>query len=160
MARYPVKRRAAEYTPPTAPTVQWLDMREMASVRASSEDPRHTVTQAFLPIAPRGWRAADTGVQVIEVRFRQPRDLTRMRFVFDDAHEERTQQLTISWSSKRGETHGEVIRQQFNFSPTGAVREVEEYAVELHDIERLEIRIVPDISGRPVRASLTECRLA
>ena len=99
-------------------------------------------------------------MQVIEVHFRQPRDLTHIRLVFEDDREERTQQFTVSWSARRGEMHGEVVRQQFNFSPAGATREVEDYLVALHGIEALQIRITPDLSGRSVRASLAQCRLA
>ena len=138
----------------------WLDLRKLASVRATSEDPRHAVQKAFSKSGRRGWRAADAGLQVVDVRFHQPRDLTRIRLVFDDDREERTQQFTIWWSAARGERHGEVVRQQFNFSPRGAVREIEDYVVALNGIDALRILITPDISGRSVRASLTECRLA
>ena len=138
----------------------WLDVRAFARIHASSEDPEHPVALAFVALDRRGWRAADTGTQVIDVHFGRPRDLTRIRLVFEDDRAERTQQFTISWSAQRGEKHGEVVRQQFNFSPRGAVREVEDYVVALRGVERLEIRITPDIAGGPARASLTQCRLA
>jgi hypothetical protein len=142
------------------PAPAWLDVHTLATVRATSEDPQFAIQKAFSSSSPLGWRAADTGLQIVDVRFRQPRDLTRIRLVFDDDCEERTQQFTIWWSAGRGERHGEVVRQQFNFSPGGAIREVEDFAVALNGIDALTIRITPDISGRPVRASLTECRLA
>jgi hypothetical protein len=162
MPTYPRKRQLAVDVPPRRASADstWLDVLALARVRASSEHPQHTVARAFSPSADRGWRAADPGVQVIDVQFRQPRDLTRIRLVFDEDREERTQQFTISWSAQRGERHGEVVRQQFNFSPSGARREVEEYAVALRGIDRLTIEITPEIGGRSVRASLTECRLA
>jgi hypothetical protein len=138
----------------------WLDVRALARIHASSQDPEHPVVRAFVPLEPRGWRAAESGPQVIDVRFGQPRDLTHIHLVFEDDRAERTQQFTISWSAGRGERHGEVVRQQFNFSPRGAVREIEDYVVSLRGIDRLEIRITPDINGGPARASLTQCRLA
>jgi hypothetical protein len=138
----------------------WLDVQSLARVHASSEDSQYPIASAFEVTSARGWRAADPGVQVIDVHFRRPRDLTRIRLVFDEDREARTQQFTISWSARRGESHGEVIRQQFNFSPTGAIREVQEYVVQLHGIDALQIHITPDIAGRRVLASLTECRLA
>ena len=146
--------------PSTLVAPAWLDMRRLARLRATSEDPQYAIQHAFSGSARRGWRAADTGLQVVDVRFRHPRDLTRIRLVFDDDSQERTQQFSIWWSAGRGERHGEVVRQQFNFSPRGAVREIEEYAVTLSGIDALRIHITPDISGRSVRASLTECRLA
>ena len=138
----------------------WLDVRALAHIHASSEDSRHPIAPAFSPVAAKEWRAAEPGVQVIEVLFREPRDLTRIRLVFEDVLAERTQQVTVTWASRRGETHGEVVRQQFNFSPSGATREVEDYRVELHGVETLQIRIMPDMSGRRVFASLAGCRLA
>jgi hypothetical protein len=162
MPTYPRKRSPVEPVRPrrsdSPPT--WWDIRALARIHASSEDPQHAVAQAFSALDTRGWRAAETGPQVIDVHFRQPRDLTRIRLVFEDDREERTQQFTITWSARRGERHGEVIRQQFNFSPRGAVREVEDYAVALTGVETLQIRITPDINGGPARASLTQCRLA
>jgi hypothetical protein len=142
------------------PAPNWLDVGAVAHVHASSEDPRHPVAHAFSREASPGWRAAHPGAQEIDVHFRQPRDLTRIRLVFADDSEERTQQFTVWWSARRGERQGEVVRQQFNFSPAGATREVETYVVALEAVEMLRIRITPDISGRSVRASLVECRLA
>jgi hypothetical protein len=52
------------------------------------------------------------------------------------------------------------VRQQYNFSPPEVVREVENYDVDLDGVTALELRIVPDISGGSVRASLTQLRLA
>jgi F5/8 type C domain len=162
MPTYPRKRHRADEIEPqrSDPGQRWLDVRTLARVQASSEDPQHPVAHAFSGREGRGWRAADTGPQVIDLHFRQARDVTRIRLVFEDERQARTQEFTISWSAQRGERHGEVIRQQFNFSPEGAIREVEDYVVALRGIDRLTIRITPDISGRSVRASLTECRLA
>lgn len=142
------------------PEPNWIDVRALASLHASSEDADSPVVKAFSRGDSRGWRAGHPGVQVIEVHFRQPLDLTRIRLVFEEAGEQRTQQFTVTWSSRRGETHGEVVRQQFNFSPGGATREVEDYRVDLRDIETLQIRITPDISGGSAVASLSECRVA
>jgi hypothetical protein len=162
MPRYPRKRHPAQ---PVAVAeadrrVNWLDVPAIARIQASSEDPEHSVVRAFSARDSSGWRAADAGLQVISVHFSEPRDLTHIRLVFDDDRDERTQQFTISWSAGRGERHGEVVRQQFNFSPRGAIREVENYVVALHRIETLQIRITPDISGGTARASLTYCGLA
>jgi hypothetical protein len=136
----------------------WIDVREVASIRASSEEAGHAIVNAFSSVDSDGWRAAAPGAQLVTVRFNKPRDLARIHVVFE-SNVERTQEFTISWSARRGESHGEVVRQQFNFSPFGATREVEDYAVELRAVEALEIRLVPDISGGPVVASMKDCRL-
>jgi hypothetical protein len=39
------------------------------------------------------------------------------------------------------------VRQQWNFSLPGTVREIEDYAVTLPDVTVLELNIVPDQSG-------------
>jgi hypothetical protein len=52
------------------------------------------------------------------------------------------------------------VRQQWNFSPNGSVREIEDYAVELRDVRVLDIIIVPDKNGGAARASLRRLRLA
>jgi hypothetical protein len=58
-----------------------------------------------------------------------------------------------------GRSSREIVRQQWNFSSPDAVREVEEYPVNLSGITALELIIVPDISGGTVRASLKSLRL-
>jgi hypothetical protein len=52
------------------------------------------------------------------------------------------------------------LRQQYNFSPPGETREVENYEVDLDGVTALELKIVPDISGGSARASLTKLRVA
>jgi hypothetical protein len=54
----------------------------------------------------------------------------------------------------------DLVRQQWNFSPPGTVRETEDYTVELSDVTILELRIVPDQSGGETRASLASLHLA
>lgn len=138
--------------------VGWLDVPAVAQIHASSEAEGFPVVTAFSRARGAGWRAADPGVQVVTVQFRRPQDLRRIRLVFE-VEAERTQEFTVMWSSGRGETHREAVRQQFNFSPHGAVREVEEYRVELFAVETLQIRIIPDITGRAAAASLKECQI-
>jgi hypothetical protein len=52
------------------------------------------------------------------------------------------------------------MRQQWNFSPTNAIREVEEFQVGLSDVTVLELVIVPDISWGSARASLKSPRVS
>ena len=52
------------------------------------------------------------------------------------------------------------MRQQWNFSPSGSVREIENYVVELSEVLVLELMIVPDKSNGNARASMQSFRLA
>ena len=138
----------------------WLDVARIAKVDASSEQGGYPIVQAFGSTGERGWRASEPGEQVVRVGFRRPTRVRRVRIVFMESAVERTQEFTLRWSSRRGEAHGEVLRQQFNFSPSGATREIEEYEVDLPDVTGLELRIVPDIRGGDARASISEFRIA
>jgi hypothetical protein len=71
----------------------------------------------------------------------------------------RTQEFVLRCSLDGGRSSREIVRQQWNFSSPDAVREVEEYPVNLSGITALELIIVPDISGGTVRASLKSLRL-
>ena len=155
-----VPRKAVKRTniqQPNAPT--WLDLQAIAHARASSEDHMHRIDHALCADTHAHWRAAEPGEQVIELHFHQPHDMKRIRLVFVENDKGRTQQFTIRWSARRGEAHGEVVRQQFNFSPSGATCEIEDYRVDLRDVERLEIRVVPDIGDRLAFASLSHLQL-
>lgn len=137
----------------------WLDMTRVARVEASSQNGMHPIEDAFSSTGD-GWRAEAPGEQVIGVLFHSPRTLGRIRVVFNEAMVDRTQEFTLSWSARRGETHRQIVRQQFVFSRFGARREVQEYEVELHDVTRLELRIVPDIERGEALASLAEFKVA
>ena len=80
--------------------------------------------------------------------------------MFQEDERERTQEFVLRWSPDGGQTYQEIVRQQYNFSPPGSAREVEDYAVDLKEVTALELKIVPDISGGSARASLAQLRLA
>jgi hypothetical protein len=52
------------------------------------------------------------------------------------------------------------LRGEWNFSPPQAIREIEEYQVDLPGVTVLELVIVPDISRGSARASLRSLRLS
>ena len=66
----------------------------------------------------------------------------------------------MGWSSDGGSPVREIVRQQWNFSPPGSMREVEEYQVQLSGVTVLELTIDPNISGGDARASLKNLRLS
>lgn len=131
----------------------WLDLDAVAHVTITARGER-------LPRAHKLWSANCPGEQLIEVRFRQPTDVRRLRVVATEAEQSRTQEMTVWASLHRGERHREVLRQQFNFSPDGATEEVEEYALTLDGVSAIQLRIVPSIDGTPATARVSELRVS
>jgi hypothetical protein len=138
----------------------WLDLDQEAVVEVSSEENDYPVEAALVSGEARGWRAADSGAQTIRLIFDQPQILKRITLVFEEAKGERTQEFVLRWSPDSGRSFREIVRQQWNFSPPNAIREVEEYKVELSGVTVLELVIVPDISGGAARASVKSLRVS
>ena len=138
----------------------WMDVDRIASVEVSSEESDYPIESALLLEGQRGWRAANPGMQTIRLIFDEPQKLRRILLVFEDTENNRTQEFVLRWSPDIPYSSGEIVRQQWNFSPPDSVREIEDYAVELSEVKVLELMIVPDKSGGEVRASLVSLRLA
>ena len=138
----------------------WLDLERLAQVEITSEDADYPIDSALIPGTGSGWRAAQSGEQTIRLLFDEPLRLTRIHLVFHEGEWERTQEFVLQWSSDGGQSYREIVRQQYNFSPPEAVREVEDYDVDLDGVTALELKIVPDISGGSAWASLTQLSVA
>jgi len=138
----------------------WIDLEHLAQVEITSEEVGCEIESALIPRMGSGWRAAQPGEQTIRLRFDEPLRLKRIRLVFHEDEQERTQEFVLRWSSDGGQSYREIVRQQYNFSPPGAARELEDYDIDLDGVTVLELRIVPDISGGSIRASLAQLRLA
>src|SRR4029077_10984405 len=109
----------------------WLPLDALARIDATSDRNRPPLASVLGGTDERDWMASAPGEQLITVRFHAPQDVHRVRLVFVERERERTQELTLWGSSHRGETHREILRRQFTFSPRGATRCVEEAAVEV-----------------------------
>jgi hypothetical protein len=138
----------------------WLDLARLAQVEITSEDVDHPIESALIPGTGSGWRAAQPGEQTIRLLFDEPVRLKRIRLVFQEDEQERTQEFVLRWLPDGGQSYREIVRQQYNFSPPEAAREIEDYDVDLDAVTALELRIVPDISGGSARASLAQLRVA
>ncbi|MHB8066738.1 MAG: hypothetical protein ACYDIC_02430 [Desulfobaccales bacterium] len=138
----------------------WLDLERLAQVEITSEDIDYPIEAALIPGAGPGWRAAQPGEQTLRLLFDEPLRLQRLRMVFHEDEQERTQEFVLRWSPDGGQSYREIVRQQYNFSPPEATREVEDYEVDLNGVTALELKIVPDISGGGARASLAQLRVA
>ena len=149
-------------TPTSEPlgTQGGLDLEREAVVEVTSEDEHFPVESAFGSGDARGWRAAAPGHQTIRLIFDRPQTLKCVYLVFEEDEIGRTQEFALRWSSDGGSTLKEIVRQQWNFSPPESTREVEQYQVDLHNVNVLELVIKPDIAGGVARASLKNLRLS
>jgi hypothetical protein len=140
----------------------WRDLERIARVEISSEDEQFPIEHALGKKETTGWRAAETGPQLIRLHFDEPLNIKRLRLHFVDKAAERSQEFAVYAGS--GTELKEVVRQQWSFSPQGSTEEIEEYTVNLSGITTLEIRIDPDRSHDPKQsqnyASLQSLKLA
>jgi len=139
---------------------QWLNLEALADVEVTSEDTAHPIESALIPGAGPGWRAEQPGEQTVRLLFHEPQRIKRVDLRFREDERERTQQFVLRWSSDAGQSYREIVRQQYNFSPPATTSENENYNVDLAGLTTLELTIVPDISGGPACASLSQLRLA
>ena len=137
----------------------WLSLEENAEIEVSSEDPEWPIEGALLHETTRGWRAAHAGPQTLRIRFDKPQALSAIHLEFEESERERLQEFALQWSDDSGRTLRPIVRQQFSFSPAGATREVEHYAVDLIGVTDVVLHVTPDVSGRPAVVSLAALRL-
>ena len=156
-----LKRIIGQHPSDVSPSEQhWLDLEALAQVEVTSEEPTHPIESGLLPTGGSGWRAASGGAQTVRLMFYQPQRIKQLYLEFREDELPRTQQFVLRWSSDRGESYREIVRQQYNFSPPATTRECEDYSVDLDGVTTLELSIVPEISGGPARASLAQLRVA
>jgi hypothetical protein len=135
---------------------EWLDLEGLAEIEVTSEHPIHPIEGALLPGMGPGWRAAQSGKQTLRITFDSPQDLRLIHLVFIEDQCYRTQEFVLRWAGAPDEPRIEIVRQQYNFTPTSS--EVEDFAVELRGVKLLELEITPSIDGNGC-ASLAELRL-
>jgi hypothetical protein len=158
-----MRKRIIEHGPQGTPSGEqrdWLNLERLIQIEVTSEDAAHPIESALVHMGAQGWRAEGPGEQTIRLLFDEPAKLRRVRVVFREEVQGRTQEFVLRWSPDGGRTYREIVRQQYTFSPPGTTRETEEYAVDLDRVTALELRIVPDISGGDARASLERMQLA
>ena len=157
--RKQITNEGPQGTPP-ADDQDWLDLEHLVQVELTSEDAEHPIESALRMNAGSGWRAQQSGKQSIRLLFDKPHRIRRIQLAFQEDERTRTQEFVLRWSPDGGASCREIVRQQYNFSPPGMSRELEDYVVDLDGVTMLELSIVPDISGGGARASLAQLRLA
>ena len=145
---------------PAAPSVvteQWHKLPDDVEVELSSEDPERPIEGALSGEGSGGWRAGGPGRQTITLTWPAPIAIRRIRLVFEEHSQVRTQEFVVRASTSDG--HREIVRQQFTFSPPGTTVEREEYATNLDGVSQLELAIIPAIDGADAVATLREWRI-
>jgi hypothetical protein len=141
---------------------EWRDLDSLARVQLTSEAPAFPI-ENVLGTSPerneRGWRANRPGPQTITLSFDAPQHIRRIFLHFIERETEREQEFLLRYSSAN-ETDREIVRQQWTFSPTGSTQEIEDYAVELESVTKLELVIDPDRGRGHSLATLNALRLA
>jgi hypothetical protein len=139
---------------------EWLDLESLADVEVTSENEAHPIEAALVSGRGPGWRAATPGKQTIRLLFNRPQRLKRISLSYVEPVAPRTQEYVLRWSADGGQSYREIVRQQWNFSPQGAMSEKEDHLVNLLAVTTLELNIVPDVSGGTAIASLARLRVA
>ena len=137
----------------------WLDLEQIATVEVTSEDPSFPIEYALGSNDGPGWRASQGGEQQIRIIFDKPVSLHRIELRFHEADCERTQEFIVRWSSESGGPATEIVRQQWNFSPTGSTTEIEHCVVDLDAVSVLELAIRPDMHRPEAVATLASWRV-
>src|SRR5438046_4639429 len=91
----------------------WLDLEALARVEVTSEDAAHPIESALLTLGAAGWRAESLGEQTIRLLFEAPQRLRRIRLIFREAKDTRTQEFVLRWSPTTESSCREVVRQQY-----------------------------------------------
>jgi hypothetical protein len=155
------KRIITQITKRTIPIGEdWLDLENLAQAELTSEDATHPIESSLKRGTGSGWRASEPGRQTVRLLFYEPLRVKHIHLMFQEDEQQRTQVFLLRWSSDGGRSYGEIVRQQFNFSPPDNSNETEDYEVDLAGLTVLEISISPDISGGCTRASIAELCLA
>ena len=135
---------------PTAPTPDSaeIDVAALATVLVTSEDREHPIDHAFdARQGPGGtrWIAGTAGDQEVILAFRRSaKPSARVIVEVEEPNVSRTQELSLAVSVDGGRTYRELIRQEYNFSPSGATFEREDWAVAAEGATHLRLRIRPD----------------
>ena len=158
-----MRKQILTFNPATlAPFAGALNVAALATVAVTSETADHPVENAFdNRRGPGGsrWVAAMPGEQTLILAFDAPQNIRQVSLEVEETQESRTQELQLSVSHDGGNTYRELLRQEFNFSPSGTTFEREDWAVAAEGVTHLRLCIQPDKGGRPCRASLTTLSL-
>ena len=99
--------------------LNFLDIDKIAVVEVSSEDQAYPIESALQENQGSEWRATTPGMQLIRLIFDNPQKIQWICLKFEELEVERTQEFILRCSTNGGESYQEIVRQQWNFNPTG-----------------------------------------
>jgi len=105
------------------------------------------------------WQASTPGEQTLILAFDTPQHISKICLEVEETQVSRTQDLCLSASRDGGKTYGEVVRQEYHFSPQGATFQREQWAVNLEHITHLRLVIKPDKGNPAAYATCTTLAL-
>lgn len=70
------------------------------------------------------------------------------------------QLVRIAWSTGSTSALKQLIQQQWNFSPTGSIIQIEDYEVDLNSVRMLQLIVSPEINSGPAVATLVSWHIA
>ena len=135
-----------------------LDLGAIATVQVTSELAGHPVENAFDGQRGPGssrWVSETGGEQTLKLAFDAPQTIRAVSLEIEETTENRTQELQLAVSRDGEKSWRELVRQEFNFSPSGSTLEREEWTINAEGVTHLRLQIKPDKGGRPCRASVT-----
>jgi hypothetical protein len=156
------KRILAEHPAEPVPTLDLWDIPSVATVFVTSEASAHPVDHLFDTSGGPGgsrWVAGTDGEQTLILAFDRPQALRQVGIEAEELDRGRTQVVALALSDDGGRTYRERIRQEFNFSPSGATFERETWAVPADHVTHLRLTVRPDKGDGAGRASLTALTL-
>ena len=124
----------------------WVTVDDIATLEVTSEDSRFPIENALTAGDTSGWRASESGEQQIRVVFERPMHVRHIHLFFRESEMERTQEFVLRWTQAAGGPPIEIVRQRWNFSPSGSTSEIEDYSVDLKMASALYLAITHHVS--------------
>ena len=125
----------------------WFDLEQLAQVEVSSEATGCPVENALvldgMAESARGWQAEKPGPASITLRFDVPQMIQKIFLHVAEPEHERSQEWALSATFSDG-TQRELLRQGWNFSPSGSTEQRESYTFDLKQVSALTLTIDPD----------------
>ena len=142
-----------------------LDLINNAEVIFTSEDGCHPVDNLVDGSRGRGssqWIAGTSGQQVLIFNFDTPQHITEIVYEIEETKDTRTQEILLEASGAAADKYRELVRQEYNFSPSGSTFQKEVVTVKIPVTTSIKMTIKPDKGNASFKAKLNyiEFRLA
>ena len=142
-----------------------LDLLNNAEVIITSEAEGHPVDNLIDGSRGRGssqWLAGTSGPQVLIFKFDTPQHITEIVYEIEETKDTRTQEILLEASGAAADKYRELVRQEYNFSPSGSTFQKEVVTVKIPVTTSIKMTIKPDKGNASFKAKLNyiEFRLA